>query len=372
MRIADKMNFDQVNATLTKNRTEMSELQNQAATQKRVTKPSDDPLAATRILATRTEITSGQQFMKSVSQAKNFLEYSEQSLGELTEIFTRAKELAISQSNDASADHRTRTVAGTEVTQLHDQLGQVANRKMGDRFLFSGFKTTTKPFDTMGRYQGDDGEIKIAIQKEGDVSMNMPGSRIFLGKNINGLTPAQIDAVKKNDERLVRETDAELDGSRVDDQLGGHIRGPASVDSSLGSKNISSSDGHKTDSDSPNPSLGVSRIDGINVFKVLQDLATSLNANDKEGVQDSLDSLDKALDQVVQARAQLGSRLSTLNGAMETLQKGRVEAKTLVSNLEDADTFELVTDINKTEATLKASLSTSGKLIQPSLLDFIK
>lgn len=368
MRIADKMNFEQVNSTLTKNRTEMSELQNQAATQKRITKPSDDPLAATRVLATRTEISSGQQFMKSVSQAKNFLEYSEQSLGELTEIFTRAKELAISQANDASADHKTRAVAGTEVTQLHDQLGQVANRKMGDRFLFSGYKTTTKPFDTMGRYNGDEGEIKIAIQKEGDVSMNMPGSRIFLGRNINGLTPAQIEAVKKNDERL----DDELDGSRVDDQLGGHIRGPASVDSSLASKNISSSGGKKTDSDSLDPSLGVSRIDGINVFKVLQDLATSLNANDKEGVQDSLDSIDKALDQVVQARAQLGSRLSTLNGAMETLQKGRVEAKTLVSNLEDADTFELVTDINKTEATLKASLATSGKLIQPSLLDFIK
>lgn len=368
MRIADKMNFEQVNSTLTKNRTEMSELQNQAATQKRITKPSDDPLAATRVLATRTEISTGQQFMKSVSQAKNFLEYSEQSLGELTEIFTRAKELAISQANDASADHKTRAVAGTEVTQLHDQLGQVANRKMGDRFLFSGFKTMTKPFDTMGRYNGDEGEIKIVIQKEGDVAMNMPGSRIFLGKNINGLTPAQIEAVKKNDERL----DEELDGSRVDDQLGGHIRGPASVESSLGSKNISSSDRQKTDSDSPDPSLGVSRIDGVNVFKVLQDLATSLNANDKAGVQDSLDFIDKALDQVVQARAQLGSRLSTLNGAMETLQKGRVEAKTLVSNLEDADTFELVSDINKTEATLKASLATSGKLIQPSLLDFIK
>ena len=329
MRIADKMNFDQVNSTLTKNRTEMSELQNQAATQKRVTKPSDDPLAATRILSTRTEIATGQQFMKSVQQAKNFLEYSEQSLGELTEIFTRAKELAISQANDASADERTRRVSGTEVTQLHDQLGQVANRKMADRFLFSGFKTTTKPFDTMGRYSGDDGEMKIAIQKEGDVSMNVPGSRIFLGKNINGLTPAQIQNIQKNDQRL----DEELDGSRVDDPVGGHIRGPASVDSSLSSKNLSSSNARKTDSDSLDSSLGVSRIDGINVFKVLQDLATSLNANDKEGVQDSLDSIDQALNQVVQARAQLGSRLSTLNGAMESLQKVRVEAKTMVSNL---------------------------------------
>jgi flagellar hook-associated protein 3 FlgL len=67
VRIADKMNYEQVNANLGKNRSEMSELQNQAATQKRVTKPSDDPLAATRVLQTRTEIASGKQFLKSIA-----------------------------------------------------------------------------------------------------------------------------------------------------------------------------------------------------------------------------------------------------------------------------------------------------------------
>lgn len=365
MRIADKMNFDQVNGSLTKNRQEMSELQAQAATQKRVTKPSDDPLAATRILSGRTEISTGQQFMKSVTEAKNFVEYSEQSLGELGEIFTRAKELAISQANDASADAQTRRVAAAEVTQLHDQTVQVANRKMADRFLFAGFKTTTKPFDTNGRYAGDDGEIKIAIQKEGQVAMNMPGSRIFLGKNINGLTPKQIEQIRKNEAR----PDPELDGGRVDDELAGHIRGPASVETSLSKK--LAADETKTDSEM---TLGVSgaHIDGINVFKVLQDLTTSMNSNDKEGIQDSLDRIDQALDQVVQARAQFGAKSATLQASLESLQKGRVETKAMVSNLEDADTFELVSDINKTESTLKAALATSGKLIQPSLLDFLK
>ena len=82
--------------------------QNQAATQKRVNKPSDDPLAATRVLQTKTEISSGQQFLKSVQQAKTFLEFSEQSIGELTEIINRAKELAISQANDPSSSQRLR------------------------------------------------------------------------------------------------------------------------------------------------------------------------------------------------------------------------------------------------------------------------
>ena len=104
MRIADKMNYDQVTSNLSKNRTDMAELQNQAATQKRVTKPSDDPLAAARVLAGKIDINSNNQFVKSVNNAKTFLEFSEQSLGELSDAISRAKELAINQSNDASAN----------------------------------------------------------------------------------------------------------------------------------------------------------------------------------------------------------------------------------------------------------------------------
>lgn len=48
MRIADKMQLNQTNTNVLKNRTEMYQLQNQAATQKRINKPSDDPLSSTR------------------------------------------------------------------------------------------------------------------------------------------------------------------------------------------------------------------------------------------------------------------------------------------------------------------------------------
>src|ERR1044072_82483 len=123
------MNYDQVNSNLSKNRQEMSELQNQAATQKRVNKPSDYPLAAARILAGKIDTNNNSQFIKSVNNAKTFLEYSEQSLGEMVDVITRAKELAINQSNDASANEGTRKVVATEIEQLRDQAIQVGNRK---------------------------------------------------------------------------------------------------------------------------------------------------------------------------------------------------------------------------------------------------
>lgn len=346
MRIADKMNYEQVNSGLQKNRNELSSLQNQAATQKRINKPSDDPLAATRVLAARTDIGASQQYIKNINQAKTFLEFSDQSLGELTEILVRAKELAIAQSSDAGANDATRKVTATEIEQLHGQAVQVGNRKIGDRFLFGGFKTTNPPFTTNGEYRGDDGEIKIAINKEANVSMNVPGSRIFIGENKRGVRA---------------EPKAEPDST-----VATELRGPASAESSEES-------GQGSAEGVDLSGLGESwRNRGTNIFSVLSDFEVSLRANSKEGVQDTLERIDEALAQVVLTRSEVGSRLATLNSANENLTKGVVDSKALASSLEDVDTFELVSDLNKSETTLKASLASSSKLIQPSLLDFLR
>ena len=148
MRIADKMAYEQVNGNVAKNRTQMAELQNQAATQKRVTKPSDDPLAAARVLTSRVDLQGNKQYTKSLAYARSFLEYTDQAMGDLTEVMVRAKELAISQSNDASSSEHTRRVTATEVEQLYNQVVQIGNRKLGDRFIFAGYKTLNAPFNT--------------------------------------------------------------------------------------------------------------------------------------------------------------------------------------------------------------------------------
>src|SRR5690606_37866458 len=121
MRVADRMTYDQLNKNISRNRTEMSQLQNQAATQKRVTKPSDDPVAASRVLFSRTEQRGIEQYIKNLNYARSFLDFTEQSLGELSEILVRAKELALSQANDASSNAQSKKIVAAEIAQLHNQ-----------------------------------------------------------------------------------------------------------------------------------------------------------------------------------------------------------------------------------------------------------
>ncbi len=360
MRVADKMQFEQVKSNVGKNRAQMAELQNQAATQKRVTKPSDDPLAASRVLSNRIDLQSNRQFSKSLNYAKSFLEITDQSLSDLSEILMRAKELAINQANDASANEESRRVVATEVEQLHNAAVSIGNRKLGDRFIFAGYKTTNPPFDEHGRYSGDAGEMNIHIEKETFIPMNVPGSRVFLGIGMNreGLVQKTENQARTIEEFQEQMANAKSQPAPSNETQAPALRGPASMSA-------------RTPEVSSEPEAE-KELQGVNLFRILKGLEISLRTNDKAGIQDSLDLLDDALSQVVLTRAQIGARGMRLDNLTHTLEKAKVENQVSISQLEDADIFETVSDINKTESTLQATLQTSGKLIQPSLLDFLR
>ena len=355
MRVADKMSYEQVNSNISKNRTQMSELQNQAATQKRVTKPSDDPMSASRVLGSRIDLEGNKQFLKNLNYAKSFLDFTDQSLGDLSENIGRAKELAISQANDASSSETSRQVVATEIKQLLDQMIQIGNRKLGDRYIFGGYKTMSQPFNAEGEYKGDQGEMLIHVDNGSFVAMNMPGSKIFLGNDpASGASKSQTQATtveELNKQRLEKQKSEQ--GPPVE------VRGPA------------------LDSNAPMPELAPPPVSdenpmGVNLFQAFKDLEIALRANDKTGVQDNLEVLDQAFQQVVMARSQVGSRSQGLGNLMQSLEKAKVDNQIAISNHEDADVFNTVSEMNKTESTLQATLQTSGKLVQPTLLQFLR
>ncbi|MBX7230441.1 MAG: flagellar hook-associated protein FlgL [Bdellovibrionales bacterium] len=386
MRVADTMAYDQVLGNLGKNRTQMSELQNQAATQKRVTKPSDDPISASRVLNSRIDFEGNKQFIKNLNYTKSFLDTTDQALGEVGENLMRVKELAISQSNDASANEESRRVVATEVEQIFNQVVNIGNRKLGDRFIFAGFKTQSRPFGTQGQYLGDDGEMMIHIDKATFLPMNISGNRVFLGEGFSsdGKVKPSMEQPQTIEEWIGVKQDLSSNMDVNEDNLkrkqnesetkGNHLplRGPSSLRMPpldlKGTKESSQS----SEKESSRTSEKESENAGVNLFKVLKDLEVSLRTNDKKGVQDSLDSIDSVLSQVVLARSQVGSRGMAVESLLQSLEKAKVDNQVSISQLEDANVYSTVSDINKTESTLQATLQTSGKLIQPTLLQFLR
>lgn len=356
------MGYNQVNQNLQKNRSEMAELQNQAATQKRVTKPSDDPLASARVLGLRTEERGNKQYIKNVDLARGFLEASDQSLNELTESLMRAKELALQSANDAGGGPDTRRITALEIEQIHKNAVQIGNRKLGERYLFGGYRTTNAPFNPAGDYVGDDGDMKIQIQKDAFVSMNISGDKAFMGRGLSpdgfirtrGTGPKNTDELKE----YIQEENERIQKNNESEPENVEVRAPASASGSR-SPSVYQDD-------------ATANVQGVNILKALKDLEIALKVNDKDSIQESIDTLDQSISQVIQARAMVGSRVTALNSMHESLQKSVVDAKTTASLLEDADIFNVVSEMQKADSTLKATLETSGRVIQPSLMDFLK
>jgi len=366
MRITDKMSQNQVLKNIQKNRSELAQLQNQAATGKKIATPSDDPSSATKILSNRTDLKTAEQLEKNIFSAKMFLDTTESTLAQMGEALIRAKELVIQAASDTVGESQ-RSMIGSEIGQIYNAVLEMSNRRQGERFLFGGFKTEAAPFNKEGEYRGDDGEIKIQNQQGNFIAMNLTGDRVFLGRGIGQddytrqpeNRPLDVDQLQQY---KISEDERELDNNqKLADRI--EARGPASV-------------GRVQGLGSTNPVTGeldpVVDNDGVNIFSLISGLDAALKTNDKITIQGALEPLDQALDQINLVRAEIGGRVNQLNAAADAIQKSVVDTKSLNSQLEDADLFQTMSELSKSDTALKGTLETSSRVLSRSLLDFLR
>lgn len=359
MRVSDKMQQAQILNNLNKNRTELSTLQNQASSLKRVTKPSDDPAGVSRILQNRTENKNMTQFDKNIFLGKSFLETTESTLSQMGEVIVRAKELALQAANDTNSG-MPREMIASEVEQLYNSVVELSNRRFGERYIFAGHKTTEPPFTKEGKYKGDNGQIQIQNLEGQFMPVNLVGSQVFLGEDLAyGGNVSREQSIPLTVEDLQKfkmdQIEAEFQKEEaLEHQL--ETRGPANVGSV---QRINERD-------------PVNDVRGVNVFQTIMGLEAALRTDDKLGIQESLETLDQALNQVNLARAEVGGRTNQLIATSESIQRGIVDNKAYNSQIEDADVFQVMTEINKSNQTLEATLSTSQKFMSQSLLDFLR
>lgn len=359
MRVSDKMQQAQVLNNLNKNRSELSTLQNQASTQKRITKPSDDPTGASRVLQNRTESQNLTQFDRNVVLGKAFLDTAEVALSQMSEVIIRAKELALQAASDTNSGI-PREMMASEVEQMYNAVVEMSNRRFGDRYIFGGYKTTQAPFTKEGKYLGDDGQIQIQTLAGQYLPINLIGSQVFLGQDLSyGGNISREQVIPQTVEDLQKLKIDQIEAEFRKEEAEEHeleTRGPANVGSvqRIGERDP------------------VTNARGVDIFQTITGLEAALRTNDKVSIQESLDALDQALNQVNLARAEVGGRTNQLIATTDSIQRGIVDNKAYNSQVEDADAFQVMTEINKSNQTLEATLATSSKFLSQSLLDFLK
>ncbi|HEY4602076.1 MAG TPA: flagellar hook-associated protein FlgL [Cerasibacillus sp.] len=112
--------------------------------------------------------------------------------------------------------------------------------------------------------------------------------------------------------------------------------------------------------------------DNNDLFSTIDRFITALENSDQAQINESIGDIQTHTDQVVNARADIGARMNRLELIIDRLDHQEVVAKKMMSDNEDVDYEEVITDLITQESILRASLAAGSRTIQPTLLDFLR
>ncbi len=108
------------------------------------------------------------------------------------------------------------------------------------------------------------------------------------------------------------------------------------------------------------------------VFAEIEDLATALRSGDHAGVQTGLAELGARVSTVANAHANVGAAYKRIEQAETTLLSRKLDLTGSLSEVENVDLAEATVDVHLQEVAYQAALAATARVIQPSLLDFLR
>ncbi|MCP3761234.1 flagellar hook-associated protein FlgL [Domibacillus sp. A3M-37] len=294
MRVTQSMLSSNMMKNLTSSLSRLDKLNTQVATQKKITKPSDDPVVAMKGIVYRRSLQEVEQFQRNFSEAYNWVENTDSSLDKAKLAMDRIRELVVQTSND-TYDAEQREATKAEVVQLKEHLLEIANTKFGEKYLFNGTATTTKPVEgtaTGATVSSNAGKAELELSKGVHIQVNITAAEAF---------PAG----------LFEDVQKIIDTLEDDTTTGADLSG------------------------------------------LLEDLDVHMENNST-------------------ARAKIGARFNRIELMEARAAEQRVVASRILSENEDVDFEQVVTDLTVQETVHKAALSVGARIIQPSLMDYLR
>lgn len=186
-RVTQRLIIDRVLNSLTDHQRRILDLQEQLSTGQRVNKPSDDPLAARRAVAARSEIAKNDQFIANITAIGPQLTESETTLRTIIDQLQRANELTLQGASSTNGDAQRQLIA-TEINEIIESTLAESNHITNGRYIFGGTVTSEAPFvatrDGSGditaiSYEGNNEDISVEVSDGVNVTINQPGEDVF-------------------------------------------------------------------------------------------------------------------------------------------------------------------------------------------------
>ncbi|MDO7485326.1 flagellar hook-associated protein FlgL [Peribacillus frigoritolerans] len=270
----------------------MSKLQEQVSSQKKFSKPSDNPVAAMMGMGYRTNLNQIGQYQSNIAEATNWIDSTDDAITEAVSAMQRIRELTVQGSNGTYEGEQLKTIT-EEIKQLKEHLITLGDTQIGGKYIFNGQDTNVRPSsvkDGNGNTVYGTGDINLEVFSGISLKINTDGSKIF--------------------------GDALAAGGSID-----------------------------------------------------QTIAALENGGDVSG---TLEGLDATINTFLGMQAQVGARQNRIELMTDRLKQQEVFATEILSKNEDVDIEKAIMDLTTQESVHSAALSIGAKIMQPSLLDFLR
>jgi flagellar hook-associated protein 3 FlgL len=435
MRVTNTMMTNNLMRNLNKNLSRMEKLQQQMASGKKFTRPSDDPIGVSRSLRLHTEVANMEQYKRNAEDAQSWMETTEIAVGNIVDILQRANELAVQAATETNSIDERRSIAG-EITELRNQLIQIGNTTYAGSYVFSGFKTDKPLLTSEGKYDIGEAGAKLTLYEIietniglGDrMGMNSVGQRLFgLYTSAADLDTATADTLKQKQSlkgnflnvSAANPIDTSGDktfnmsyngGTPVELTINGSYTSVADLAaainvaittagvplagnvtaSAVDNKLVFESNAELTIQESPGPDnldlaligmsnnqTSVSRVDKgdssqlITVFDKLISDLTEAPDGNTAGINDAIARIQAQSSNINAIRAEIGVKSNRIDLTVNRILDDTLNLEGLLSKNEDADMAEVIMRVMMEENVYQASLSTGARIIQPTLIDFL-
>jgi flagellar hook-associated protein 3 FlgL len=283
------------------NMARIAKLQELAAGESLISRPSDDPTGTADSMRTRADIRANEQYKRNIDDANGWLTTIDSALGTVTDLLNKARDLTI-QATNGSVSPLGREAIALELESIKGSLLDASNAKYLGRSVFAGNSDGAAVFDYVGNaapysFTGPNSQVDRRIGPDITVRADADGAKIF------GNDPA--------------------DGSP-----------------------------------------------GNSVFAMLDTLAAEVRAG--ADVSSRLNDIDDRLDAVINGRAEVGTRHAQILKAQETNLDEAVSLEARRSGIEDPDLGKVVLDLKMQEVAYQAALQVTARVLQPTLMDFLR
>lgn len=108
------------------------------------------------------------------------------------------------------------------------------------------------------------------------------------------------------------------------------------------------------------------------IFATLQKFSMDLRSGDFDGINADIALIDGHINTILSARSEIGAKSNRIDMTMSRLDAAELSYTKVLSDTEDADMAEVIIRLKEQENVYNATLAAGARIIQPTLVDFLR